>query len=77
MKYTTYLALIGAASSIKVSQPECSYHKSEDGSSCDKIQVPCTQSTPVPIMEKCADRELASGRLESAPKSSSLKIVNK
>jgi hypothetical protein len=46
MKYTTYLALIGSATSMKMSDihstedpdhPECEYHKSDDGLECVKI----------------------------------------
>jgi hypothetical protein len=69
MKYATYIALIGCASSLKIQkQPECSYHKSEDGLTCDKVVASCIASTPVPIMEKCPDREEASGRAPAAPK---------
>jgi hypothetical protein len=57
MKYTTYLALIGSAASVKIAEmPECEYHKSEDGLSCDKIQSPCVVNYPAPILEKCAPR---------------------
>ena len=57
MKYTTYLALIGSAASIKIAEkPECEYHKSEDGLSCDQIQSPCVVNYPAPILEKCPPR---------------------
>merc|ERR1711916_269190 len=47
--------------------PVCTYHKSEDGTSCDKVVVPCQESGEVPQLKGCPAREVTSSRKAEAP----------
>jgi hypothetical protein len=50
-----------------ITPPVCSYQKSEDGSSCDKIVVPCQESGEVPPLNGCPARTIESSRKAEAP----------
>ena len=68
MKYLSLIALIATASAIKIEGAfDCEYHLSEDGESCIKVNSPCNDMTPVPILEKCPARQNASSRSATPP----------
>ena len=78
MKFIAIFALAATTSAVKIEGPvapfgllpECEYHLSEDGLTCEKIKAECNDTTAVPILEKCAKRANASSRTDEAPATS-------
>ena len=75
MKFFALVALAASTSAMKIDAlnapfgllPECEYHLSEDGLTCEKIKAECNATTEVPVLEKCAKRQNASSRTDSPP----------
>ena len=72
MKFLSLFAIIAAASAIKVQTPEnsvfaCEYHLTEDGTECVRVNNPCNDVEPLPILEKCPARTRASSRNANPP----------
>ena len=75
MKFFALVAFVATASAIKIDAsnapfgliPECEYHLSEDGLTCEKVKNECNATTAVPVLEKCAKRANASSRTDSPP----------
>ena len=71
MKFSALIALVATASAFQVGKTfdaygrePCVYHKSEDGTACIKVSVPCDEeaSAPPKHMEDCAPRAPGSTR---------------
>ena len=71
MKFFALIALVATASAFQVGKSfdaygkePCSYHKSEDGTTCIKVSVPCDEeaSAAPAHMEDCAPRPAGSTR---------------
>ena len=71
MKFFSLVAIIASAAALNVGKSfdaydrePCTYHKSEDGTSCVKIQTPCDEeASPIPAhAEDCPPRAPGSAR---------------
>ena len=67
-KLAQYPTYPGGPPEDSITPPVCSYQKSEDGSSCDKVVVPCQESGEVPPLKGCPKRSIDSSRNAEAPK---------
>jgi hypothetical protein len=67
-KLAQYPTVPGGPPEDSITPPVCSYQKSEDGSSCDKVVVPCQESGEVPPLKGCPKRSIDSSRNAEAPK---------
>merc|ERR1711998_399303 len=50
-----------------ITPPVCSYQKSEDGTSCDKVVVPCQENGEVQTLKSCPARSGVSSRAAEPP----------
>lgn len=66
MAQTPYIE--GGPPEDPITPPVCSYQKSEDGTSCDKVITPCQESGEVPPLNGCPSRGVESSRKAEAPK---------
>ena len=71
MKFLSLLAFVSAASAVKFDWPygdvPCEYQKSEDGTECIAISVPCNseRSTPPKHISDCPVRMISSTRTDT------------